>query len=1098
MLKLKSLLLFLLVILSLAARADSFIVTSKADNGAGTLREAITKAAANGTGTTDYITFNLSGSVFTDHAITLESELPPLTSNLVIDGSTQPGDAYGPTSAKVLVQADKQFNKLTLLKIDNASNVKVYGIYLFYGYSAGFPTMPNRSIYTYGISISHSFDIEIGAPGKGNVINGVAYGIYADTDTASSITIRSNYIGLGPYYNVTGNPVIRPEIRGTEINQTVLVNEECIRFINVTNITIGGTREEDGNVMSGNSQLSIYNLKATPNTYLNISHNYFRLWYDKTSTGPGYTWSRPDIQIGSTSSGTKNDYHFQFTDNISRGKMVVSGLSTPFAILRNTFDGVMEESERDKLYIDQCPGGGVIGDDDIQNANHFTSTSNLHSNQKYALNVSRSGPVSALKNSFSCNTMMYSTYSGNFPWDVLPMVTATTADMVTGTAYPGSRVDLYYDDFCSACEGEVYLATVYADGAGNWMYKGPITGTVLATETYNGYTSSFSTPRFDYSKIAVTDPTCGQANGSITGITTQGAESFFWLRLANNSRDTISKSIDLINVGPGQYALYAVHSTLNGGRCISYYTTNTLYDRSPKVESGYANITHPSCGQFTGTITGVYVVNGAPTVKSFWKNEAGDTVSPTSYVDRLPPGSYKYYAIDTLQGCRDSSILFTLTNRTGPTLKTAGLTIQPASCINTNDGSILNITTENVTGTPSVQWVNEAGTIVSSSLALQQVPGGKYRLKYKDQSTCDTIYTPWYTIPYQNNPVNVSALQYEKQNAFCGAANGYFRVLNFPNAANYTFQWIDSSATGYPVAGTTLHLTQVSKGNYYLIATSVTGCKQTVAHAVIDTLVQPRIRQQPVITNDICNGSTGSITGITVAPGTGQPPFQYQWQNAQQTAIATTQNLLKVPEGDYWLEVKDNNGCMAKAGPWQVKNTNKTFQAPVYANPLHIPKGSAATLETKNPQTGIYWLTAVGQALPLQQNNKGIFIIDNIEYDQQYTVQLKEGSCESLPATISIIAVDKTEVYMPTAFTPNNDGKNDVMRPTVRGYFTNARFTVYDRWGQTIFSTNDIIQGWNGKQNGVVCVPGTYVYTLSGYDIHKQPVRLNGTFVLMR
>lgn len=622
--------------------------------------------------------------------------------------------------------------------------------------------------------------------------------------------------------------------------------------------------------------------------------------------------------------------------------------------------------------------------------------------------------------------------------------------------------------------------------------------TFIVTSKAEGHTSTVSEPSFDDSKIKVTDPTCGLLNGSITGITVQGAESFFWIKTFNNSRDTVSKTIDLLNAGPGDYSLYAVPATLTNGASISRYTTITLIDRSPKVISDYSNISNPSCGQFSGIISGVFVTNGSPSVMSFWKNEAGDTISETSYIDRLPAGSFKYYAIDTLQGCRDSSVLFTLVNTTGPTLKTAGVNIHAATCLNTRDGSILNITAENVTGTAFAQWISEAGVVVSSSLALQQVPAGKYRLKYKDQSRCDTILTPWFTIPYQNTPVNTSTLQYEKQDAFCGLANGNFHVLNFPNAANYTFQWIDSAAAGYPSAGTTLQLNQVSKGNYYLTATSAAGCRQTVAHAVIDTLTQPRIQQRPVIANDVCNGSTGSITGVSVTAGTGKPPFRYQWYNAQQSEIAATQNLINVTAGDYNLEVKDNNGCIAKAGPWQVKNDSKVFQKPEYPTPLYIPKTSSATLETKNPQTGIYWLTAIGQAQPSQQNNKGIFIINNIQNDQQYTVQLKVGSCESLPATISIIALDKTEVYMPTAFTPNNDGKNDVMRPTVKGYISNARFMVYDRWGQTIFSTSNVTQGWNGRHNGVSCVPGTYVYTLSGYDIHNLPIRLNGTFVLMR
>ncbi len=90
-----------MVFITISVNAAVFTVTSKADSGTGTLREAITLANVNGTLTTDYIYFNLSGSVLLDVTIALDTELPVLTSNLVIDGTSQPFSALLNPNTKI-------------------------------------------------------------------------------------------------------------------------------------------------------------------------------------------------------------------------------------------------------------------------------------------------------------------------------------------------------------------------------------------------------------------------------------------------------------------------------------------------------------------------------------------------------------------------------------------------------------------------------------------------------------------------------------------------------------------------------------------------------------------------------------------------------------------------------------------------------------------------------------------------------------------------------------------------------------------------------------------------------------------------------------
>jgi hypothetical protein len=173
--------LFLSFLFPVLSKAGNIVVTTNSDAGAGSLRWAIETANNNGTATQDVIQFNIPGTAFTDHVILLASELPALTSNMIIDGSTQPGQPFGITTAKVALKFDQYAPTFSNIKIENARNVGVYGLYLYIGYWEGLFWSPNsqpaRSSLLYGVNISNSFNIEIGAPGKGNVINGARFGI---------------------------------------------------------------------------------------------------------------------------------------------------------------------------------------------------------------------------------------------------------------------------------------------------------------------------------------------------------------------------------------------------------------------------------------------------------------------------------------------------------------------------------------------------------------------------------------------------------------------------------------------------------------------------------------------------------------------------------------------------------------------------------------------------------------------------------------------------------------------------------------------------------------------------------------------------------
>lgn len=98
------------------------------------------------------------------------------------------------------------------------------------------------------------------------------------------------------------------------------------------------------------------------------------------------------------------------------------------------------------------------------------------------------------------------------------------------------------------------------------------------------------------------------------------------------------------------------------------------------------------------------------------------------------------------------------------------------------------------------------------------------------------------------------------------------------------------------------------------------------------------------------------------------------------------------------------------------------------------------------------------------------------------------------------VKVFKTEpdIFIPTAFTPNHDGKNDLLKPIPVGIVSIDYFRVYNRWGQMLYSTSQIGQGWDGLWKGKEQATGTYVFMAAGTNYLGRAVLKKGTVVLIR
>jgi gliding motility-associated-like protein len=115
-----------------------------------------------------------------------------------------------------------------------------------------------------------------------------------------------------------------------------------------------------------------------------------------------------------------------------------------------------------------------------------------------------------------------------------------------------------------------------------------------------------------------------------------------------------------------------------------------------------------------------------------------------------------------------------------------------------------------------------------------------------------------------------------------------------------------------------------------------------------------------------------------------------------------------------------------------------------------------------------------------------------------YTIVLTVSNDDCVDSKTSMVTVESLfTFYIPNAFTPNSNGRNEVFRGEGEGYQT-TEMLIYDRWGEQIFQTADDLSGWDGTFKGKPAPQGTYVYSISVIDQEGEKHTYNGRVTLTR
>lgn len=189
--------------------------------------------------------------------------------------------------------------------------------------------------------------------------------------------------------------------------------------------------------------------------------------------------------------------------------------------------------------------------------------------------------------------------------------------------------------------------------------------------------------------------------------------------------------------------------------------------------------------------------------------------------------------------------------------------------------------------------------------------------------------------------------------------------------------------------------------------------------------------------------------------------------NCKDTLIET--NLLKArpnPIADFTLSTQQTDIL----NPF-ISFTNNSFDAPIWNWNLGDGTQDSINFDTENTY-----------------NNAGVYPI-------QLNVENQYGCKDSLTKDLTVRS--KAFHYLPNSFTPNGDGVNDVFMVNFED-FNFESLSVYDRWGKTVFYSEDIYQAWDGTKNGIAAKGGTYVWVLRYIDKQDNNQIERGSVTLIK
>ncbi len=404
-----------------------------------------------------------------------------------------------------------------------------------------------------------------------------------------------------------------------------------------------------------------------------------------------------------------------------------------------------------------------------------------------------------------------------------------------------------------------------------------------------------------------------------------------------------------------------------------------------------------------------------------------------------------------------------------------------AACI----GTAVSFTDQSVSFAPiaGYYWdMGDGATYTTASIAshVYQQPGSyevKMAIKGLDGCTSDTL----------KKVITIASKPHAAFEVFDTCAGASPRLVLPPNTG-VTYQWW---ANGVPLA-TREGLPQVDHlpaGPYALktVVTSNYGCGTDEAEQSFVVKPTPVVQAQ---VRDACVQEPVNFNAVQTDNATEIRQWQWRFGNGQGTSVQNpiyTYNNSGTYPVQLWATA--TNGCNSDT----IRATVSIAQAFAFAgNDTIVLSNTPFQLQGRG-EGSVVWSPPTGLARTDVLNPTGV-----LTNDQVYELQVTTPTGCVAKDTVRVEVFKGSAIYVPTAFTPNGNGLNDLLQPRYTGISKLHYFTIYNRWGEAVFTTTDNRKGWDGKIKGKPAASGTYVWILSAGDISGKVYYLKGTLNLIR
>ncbi|MCW3092230.1 MAG: hypothetical protein JWP81_3299 [Ferruginibacter sp.] len=287
-------------------------------------------------------------------------------------------------------------------------------------------------------------------------------------------------------------------------------------------------------------------------------------------------------------------------------------------------------------------------------------------------------------------------------------------------------------------------------------------------------------------------------------------------------------------------------------------------------------------------------------------------------------------------------------------------------------------------------------------------------------------------------------------------------ILNGGNGFN-SWQWNN---------GDTTQLRSLEKqGTYSVKAYDKNGCFSTDTLKILTVFSSPALNLNK--DNLLCQGTVRTLDA-------GAGFAAYLWNNNSRGRSLEIHDI-----GKYWVTVTDHNSCSSSD-----TTEIKTIAAlPTDFTPKDTTICTYQSIFLKSLFSFNTYLWSTGS------NAKGI----EVTTPGTYWLQVTDSNRCLAKAFIEVTTKKCPEaIFFPTAFSPNNNNLNDSYRPTIFGAPTNYRFTIFNRYGEKIFESNDPSKSWNGKVKGIDQNSGAFIWICTFQFSNGVLKTEKGSFILIR